>query len=291
MASSAAVTANKLNMTQLSLSVFLYRPAFGISAPDPTAPKLVFLATWMDARDEHIAKYVVRYQALYPTASIMVSKSFFRYYLSPSSARREVEPAVHVIRDIIDQNPENNKPQMVIHLFSNGGSCMIYYLYEMYAKSGKASQNKEDLHLLPPHVTIFDSVPGRWTWSGSTRAILVSLPSGWIRMLAFPLVHLLGLWWVIKYLLLKLPEETHVWGLAHNDRERARESCRAYIYSEADEFVHYRAVEEHADHAEDNGYVVAWRQKFTDSQHVAHARSHPDLYWSVVRDLWERKTD
>jgi len=291
MASSALVTAQKLNMTKLSPSVFLYRPAPGSLEADPMAPRLLFLATWMDARDEHIAKYVVRYQALYPTACILVTKSFFRYYFSPSSARREVEPAVHVIQDFIDQSSTKENPQMLIHVFSNGGSCMLYHLYDLYGETVKKSPDKENSHLIPSHVTIFDSVPGRWSWFESPRAIIFSLPAGWVRMLASPLVYLLGLWWVIKYWLLKRPEETHVWGLAHNDRERARETRRAYIYSEADKFVEYGAVEEHADHAESNGYVVLCRKKFIDSQHVAHARSHPDQYWSVVRDVWEGKTE
>lgn len=115
----------------------------------------------------------------------------------------------------------------------------------------------------------------------------MTLPAGWARRSIFPLVHLLGLWWIIKYLLLKVPEETHVWGEAHNDPARVRETCRAYIYSEADKFVDHRAVEEHADNAEKVGYLVVRRDKFPDSQHVAHARSDPERYWSVVKDTWE----
>lgn len=76
-------------------------------------------------------------------------------------------------------------------------------------------------------------------------------------------------------------------GLAHNDPGLVRETCRAYVYSEADEFVDHRAVEEHAEYAEVNGYVVVRRDKFLNSQHVAHARSDPDRYWSLVRNTWE----
>ncbi|KAG9233205.1 hypothetical protein BJ875DRAFT_464746 [Amylocarpus encephaloides] len=251
----------------------------------------------MDARDVHIAKYIARYQALYPSASILLVKSFFRYYFIPESARREVDPAVSVVRNFISR-PNNDKPKVLIHLFSNGGSCMLYHLYDVYAEAAQVSsrlhvqkEKKEsgfpDDHLLPPHVTIFDSAPGRWAYTGSTQAVLVGLPAGLIRNLAFPLVHLFGLWWVIKYLLLKRPQETHIWGLAHNDPAKARETCRAYVYSEADEFVNYHDVDEHADHAERNGYVVMRREKFVDSQHVTHARFDPDRYWSLVEDAWE----
>jgi hypothetical protein len=36
-----------------------------------------------------------------------------------------------------------------------------------------------------------------------------------------------------------------------------------------------------------NGFVVVRRERLQDSQHVAHARYYPDLYWSVVRETWE----
>jgi hypothetical protein len=289
---------------QLSPSLSLFYPARGKFSTNSTDPDLILLATWMDGRDAHISKYIARYQTLYPTASILVVKSFFRYYFSPNSARREVVPAVDVIHDVLDHSSsstsiqENDKPRLLIHVFSNGGSCMLYYLYEMYQKSESpvpksiTSKYKDNLlhdksNVIPPHITIFDSVPGRWSYSGSTQGVLAGLPAGWARRLAFPIVHLLGLWWIIKYMLLKVPEETHVWGLAHNDPSKAKEVCRSYVYSQADGLVHYLDVEEHADHAEANGFVVVRREKLHDSQHVAHARSHPDLYWSVVRETWE----
>lgn len=311
MASSVPVTsapAGKLpsqaapNMTRLSPSVSLYRPASDLAPVDPTAPRLILLATWMDARDVHIAKYVVRYQTLYPTACILLVKSFFWYFFSPSSARRELMPAVSVIRDLIDhpssssQTADDTEPHMLIHIFSNGGSYMLCQMYDLYAetKAATASQgaitdknrSNPDL-LLPPHVNIFDSVPGRWSYSASTRAVLLALPAGWARTMALPLVRLLGMWWFIKYRLFRVPDEMYEWGLSHNDPVRARETCRAYIYSEADEFVDYRAVEEHINHAETNGYVIVRRDKFPNSPHVSHARSDPERYWSIVRETWE----
>jgi hypothetical protein len=190
---------------------------------------------------------------------------------------------------------------MLIHIFSNGGSCMLYHLYDLYAEAavklvesmereGENSLHRKRLRTLPEHVTIFDSVPGRWSYSGSTQGVLAGIPAGFARTLAFPLIHLLGLWWIIKYMLLKIPEETHVWGLAHNDLTRTRETCRSHIYSEVDGFVNHRDVDEHADHAESKGYVVVCREKFTDSQHVAHGRTYPDRYWNVVRGNLGSKT-
>ena len=53
---------------------------------------------------------------------------------------------------------------------------------------------------------------------------------------------------------------------------------RAYVYSKADKFVDYRAIEEHANHAEKNGFVVVKREKFEGSTHIAHARAEPQRY-------------
>lgn len=289
------------DMTQLSPSVFLYRPAPSLIGTVPSSPNLILIASWMDARDVHIYKYVARYQTHYPTACILLVKSFFRYYFSPGSARRDLAHAVDVIRDVVGNSAVtslsiNDKPAMLVHVFSNGGSCMLYYLYNLYAETATASpapvthnDNPRTASLLPPHVTIFDSAPGRWSYSGFTGAVLASLPVGWARTLAFPLVHLLGVWWVIKYRMLKVPEETHVWGLAHNDPALVREGCRAYIYSEADGFVDYRHVEEHANQAEINGYRIVHRDKFPHSRHVTHAHSDPNRYWFVVRNTWEAR--
>jgi hypothetical protein len=274
------------NLTRLSPSVSFYRPEPDSYQGDENAPKLIFLATWMDARDVHIKKYVARYHAIYPAASILVAKSYFWYYFSPSAARRDITPAVSIIRDIIDSDDNSDidlsssSPRMLIHLFSNGGSCMLYHLYDVY-KKGR----------LPLHVTIFDSAPGRWSHSVSTRAILAGVPVGWARTLAFPFAYLVGMWWLIKYSLLKVPQETHVWGLAHNDPARAHEAGRSYVYSETDEFVADHDVEEHADHAEINGYKIVRRDKFQNSDHVAHARSDPDRYWSLVTDTWEASNE
>jgi len=293
--------ANIASQIQLSPCVSLYHPKTTLSTANSTDPSLVLLATWMDARDVHISKYIVRYQTLYPQASILVVKSSFRYFLAPNLARRELLPAVEVIHDALDHlssDRENSKPRLLIHVFSNGGSCMLYYLYEIYGKSEQEYPNAMTLNdkkyshhnatdVIPSHITIFDSVPGRWSYSASTGSVLAGIPAGLVRRLAFPLVHLLGLWWIIKYLLLKIPEETHVWGLAHNDPLKANEICRSYVYSQADELIHYLHVEEHADHAEANGFVVVRRERFHDSQHVAHARSYPDQYWAVVKDTWE----
>ncbi len=71
---------------QLSPTVLLYQPSSAV--PDPSAPRLIFLASWMGARDSHMAKYTVKYRELFPTSTIVLVKSSFMYYFRPEAGRR-----------------------------------------------------------------------------------------------------------------------------------------------------------------------------------------------------------
>lgn len=53
-----------------------------------------------------------------------------------------------------------------------------------------------------------------------------------------------------------------MWGAAHNDVGRVREAARGYVFSESDEFVDWRAVEEHAGMAVEKGFVVVRRERY-----------------------------
>jgi len=280
-------------MTQLSPLVFYYHRG-GSSAADASAPRLVLLASWMDARDAHVAKYVAQYQALYPTSSILLIKSSFTFYLNPPTARSHVSHAACIVHDVLVTDDSDAKegqeikesPRMLVHMFSNGGSCALYHLYDVYAEEFSTPARGGRI---PPHVTVFDSVPGGWGYRASTNGVLYSLPAGLTRQLATPFIHLLGAFWWVKYRVLCVPEETVIWGRAHNDPRKAHESCRAYLYSEADDLVDFRAVDSHADDAEAHGFVVAQRCRFIDSEHVSHARKYPERYWRTVTETWESR--
>ncbi|KAF9701137.1 hypothetical protein EKO04_001173 [Ascochyta lentis] len=282
---------NPLNfMTEHSRLVSSFRPVQPVS--DPSAPKLILLATWMDARKAHIAKYVIQYQSLYPTASILLVRSSFACHLKPRSAVKALRPAVSFIQqELSSAEDDDTKSRMLVHMFSNGGSCMMYHLYNVYAKhatrdtmkiptGGKRSQ------ILPRHLGIYDSAPGGWDYQPSTSAVLHSLPAGLTRQLAFPFIHVVGAYWWVKYRGLRVDEETVVWGLAHNSAANSRETGRVYIYSEADKMVNFRDVEAHIDDATAKGFEITRNVKLLDSEHVAHARSYPELYWETIREAW-----
>ncbi len=118
-----------------------------------------------------------------------------------------------VIRSTIDcsaSSEENKQPELLVHIFSNGGSAMLYYLYEAYAVTSP-SQGTSDSTL--PHVTVFDSVPGGFSYWGLVGAVLHTIPNKlWARLVATPLVHSLGLCLWVRYRVLRVAEETRVWG-------------------------------------------------------------------------------
>ena len=75
--SQMTVVFDMTSMTKLSPSVYLYCQEGSRSTVNSTAPQPILLATWMDARDVHISKYIARYQTLHPTACILLINSFF----------------------------------------------------------------------------------------------------------------------------------------------------------------------------------------------------------------------
>ncbi|ROW06816.1 hypothetical protein VMCG_03991 [Cytospora schulzeri] len=294
---------------RISKLVYLYRPSpsngrkpsassgttsIPTSAVVNEAPRLILLASWMDAREPHIAKYTTRLQALYPDSPILLVRCFAHYFTTKAHLHsKEIEPAVPVIRSIIaeatgggDEGGDDRQgPDMLVHVFSNGGSATLRHLYDVYADSARPGEPAK----LPAHVTIFDSAPGRWQWTRSVTAFMASVAGAhWaVRLVMRSLLHLTCAFYWIMHVPWGRPGFLERSWFVHNDRTRNRAECRrTYIYSEEDRLIDYRHVEEHAAAAAGNGYVPRM-EKFSGSQHVAHARVDEQRYWGIVRGSWE----
>ncbi|KUI59400.1 Transmembrane protein 53-B [Cytospora mali] len=296
------------SFTRISKVVYLYRPSNGRnlsassgssgSASTVKSPKLILLATWMDAREPHIAKYTTRYQALYPDSHIVLIRSFVYHFTTKVRLHpKEIEPAMPVIRSIIseaggggsgeDERGHDKVPDMLVHVFSNGGSTALRHVYGQYARSARPGEPTK----LPAHATIFDSAPGRWQWGRTVTALMASLAgASWvIRLVMRPLVHLLCAFYWLGHVPWRRPGYLGQTWLVHNDRSENKSECRrTYIYSVEDELVDDRDIEEHAAAAAKIGYVPRL-ERFNGSQHVAHVRLDGERYWGIVRDTWENK--
>ncbi len=271
-------------MTKLTPNVYLYRPESSASPTVTTTtktppPKLVLICSWMDARDLHIAKYIPPYQALYPTAQILVIKGDLKHFLFPSAAYPNAVAAVPVIRAAIDASDPT--PQLAVHLFSNGGSSMLRHLYRAYQETAKPGEAT----ILPLHTTILDSSPGEHSWSRSITAMTAGLPP-LMKWVLGPVIRLYLLSYVLWTFIRPGPDFLQVLALSHNAPTQVKEVRRTYMYSEEDEMVDWKVVEKYAKDAEEKGFAVR-KEKFTGSPHVAHVRVDENKYWTAVKETWE----
>lgn len=297
-ASSATKESPLSSFDRVSKIVYLYRPkpvSAGRSSSG-AAPKLILVGGWMDAREPHLAKYTAKLQALYPDSPIVLVRSF-AYHFMGSKFPGEIAPAVPVIRSILAGNSaattttttssSKRRPEMLVHVFSNGGSTALRYLYDLYRKTAGPGEEPSSL---PLHVTIFDSAPGRFEWSRSVTAFsLGAVRSNFlVRVLVAAMAHLLSAFYWILTVPWGRPGFLERTWLAHNVKTKnSTEVGRTYVYSKEDKLVDYRDVEEHAAQAREQGYQVAL-EKFQGTAHVAHARGDEARYWSIVRDTWDR---
>ncbi|KAK1688433.1 hypothetical protein BDP55DRAFT_605919 [Colletotrichum godetiae] len=271
-------------MQELSPTTFLYDPPS--SVPDPNSPKLVAIFSWMSAQDVHIAKYTSRYMAMYPSASILLVKCPFIHTLSTRISKRQIKPAVPVIRSLADSTPPpassgtgtgQRAPQLLFHVFSNGGATNLAKFLELYADADRAGRLE-----LPLHVTLYDSCPGGFHWMRSYRALSASMP----RILA-PLAHVfIGWFWLFHVPLGRVGFFGKMWAALRQKALLGSERRRAYLYSKEDEMIYWGDVERHAEESAEAGFKVR-KERFDGSQHVAHAKLDSSRYWGLVRDVWD----
>ncbi|ETS79439.1 hypothetical protein PFICI_09292 [Pestalotiopsis fici W106-1] len=308
-------------MTKASPFVYFYEPSSSSSAVTDTengspaaaatanaiigdgtttaAPKLILVASWMDARDLHIAKYITRYQTLYPTSRILLVKFVFRHIVWRSECIAAVRPALSYIRSLMSsgvlssesedndsssttlKEQQQSPPEILLHVFSNGGVASSKELFEAYeAETGGRP--------FPRHTAVYDSCPGLYSYWSAYNASIAGFPRGsLLRWLMAPLIHLLDMYLWVVAVALRRPYNLIINADRHNDAARTRQACRAYIYGRGDDMVDWRHVEKHARQAEARGYDVR-AEVFEEGTHVAHVRVDEARYWRIVAETWDK---
>ncbi|KAK5997930.1 hypothetical protein PT974_00297 [Cladobotryum mycophilum] len=270
-------------MEKLSSEVSIYRPSeTDATAATPNSPKLIIIASWTNASDVHVAKYIIKYKEVFPQAEIALIKSTSGLFFNPPRIVEAVKKVIPIIKSTFDtgSSSSSSQPELLIHIFSNGGSSSIASLYDAYAASATEGEDK----ILPQHVTIIDSAPSEFAAERLVAFLQVGVPTVQ-RLLTAPILYLVGYSWGLLVAIGALTDWLSVWGNTHNDNERNNEARRIYIYSESDVLVDYRTVESHASAAEKKGFNVQ-KEKFVGSAHVAHARKDEDRYWNIVQKTW-----
>ncbi|KAF5545464.1 transmembrane 53-B [Fusarium napiforme] len=267
-------------MEKLSNEVFVYRPS---EPTAPGSPKIIIIASWTNALDSHIAKYVDKHKELYPTSQLVLVKSYNKNFFDPKALAESPRPAVPVIRASFPDAPSSTaKPEIMIHIFSNGGSSNISSLYDVYAATAQEGEDP----WLPPHVTVFDSAPGAQRLTNTAAFFKSTIPKSY-RWVCMPFVYGVAAAWQVGWFLGLTKDWLAFWGSTHNTArgKREREIRRTYIYSEGDELIDYRDLEAQASEAGKLGFDVHL-EKFDGSLHVAHARKDEARYWSAVQKTW-----
>ncbi|CAK7264168.1 hypothetical protein SEPCBS57363_000934 [Sporothrix epigloea] len=324
-------------MDKLSSSVYIYRPpatsssvssSASVSGPRK-APLLVIITAWMGARPLHIAKYIAPYRdglvfgedpSDRPAIVLLFChESTTSSYAKSAAVAKTALPFIQdVLGDSLAATPEevsptasaSAAPQMLVHTMSNGGCLILGHIYNAIDPTHR--------NCLPPHVTIYDSCPGHFRFTGGVTAFTMGLQKAPLskRLLLLPAVYLLVLgiylrvrgervlsWLdtVRRTLLCTFfgakpspkppgPEQALNAWTPHNINNgfggNRREVRRAYMYSQNDPIIESRDVEEHANEAKGLGFTIFRMAHFPNSAHVAHARADPPRYWGTIRDTW-----
>ncbi|KAJ4416871.1 hypothetical protein N0V82_006510 [Gnomoniopsis sp. IMI 355080] len=269
-------------MEKLDPLVSVYRPTDTSSTGSKDQqPRLIIVSSWTDAKDAHIAKYVAKYQAMYPAAQIMLLRSTMSCIFRPAKIGPAMKRAAAVVRAAfptpVQQSPT---PPLLIHIFSNGGSSSIANLYHQYAATAGPNDDKR----LPMHATIFDSNPGLFHISGAVAFLSAGL-SSFQRQIAAPFLYAFAVFWTFSMTLGILPNSLADWYNCHNynaGNTAENEIRRAYIYTPTDVLTDSGDVERHAAEAKSKGFSVAL-EKYEGSAHVAHVRKDESRYWEIVK--------
>ncbi|GAW22030.1 hypothetical protein ANO14919_115650 [Xylariales sp. No.14919] len=275
-------------MTKLSPYVFTYEPSeTRLVSVAVTSPKLIVLAAWMDARDVHIAKYITHYQSLYPNTTILLLKFIMKEAMLAPVASSAVQPAVWYLRSMInsgDLSPNPAHPEILAHVFSNGGATSMQNIYISY--------NRLFGQPFPSHCAVFDSCPGLHALSTSYNALIAGFPRGLLRFIVAPFIVLMILaTWIWHNPFSFLAGEDFLTKNARvlNDPKLVKQSNRVYIYGKADTMVDWLHIEKHARQAASKGFDVR-KEIFENSPHVAHMRTDSRRYWLIIKETWEKAT-
>ncbi|EFR00829.1 hypothetical protein MGYG_03833 [Nannizzia gypsea CBS 118893] len=241
----------------------------------------IVILFWMDAQLRHASKYISEYTKIVPNARIvfvLTSSSDLFLNTSEASQARRVQPVVDVL---LSSTASSSSPgpssddRIHLHLFSNGGCVTLRSIAVAYEKATKKP--------LPLTSLIMDSCPGKSTLSGAHRAVSYGLPKSFIPRFFAGMAVYIALLWGFGYCRLfgvELPTEL-AWKASVDPKLIDSLVKRCYIYSEMDDLISWRDVEEHSLEAEGRGFHVS-REKFLGSPHVGHMRLDPSRYWEII---------
>ena len=240
---------------------------------EPAEPTVTIVVLfWMGASTRNAAKYLAEYVRMAPQARIifiLTSPTQIFLHMSKRSWRTRI-----IVAEAIRSSVSRNIP-LYFHTFSNGGAFTLESLASYYRhKEGKP---------LPAKALLIDSAPGHTSVSRAHKALSYSFPKFFVFRILSSILTWAGLLLARLYGKLrgiKPPSQRAVEAL--NDTSLIDIGAKkCYLYSETDELIPWKDVEEHAAEAKQRGWEVSW-EKFIGSAHVSHMRTDPKRYWEIV---------
>ena len=284
----------------IGLRTSLYTP------PEPKPGQLIILCTWLGAARKHVAKYTDLYRSVAPRARILLVESSIpaltHAFVRPQRVTGfapaatvildtffecEDRSSIHVNGRLDDEKtisrsrkptPFHANPQILLHVFSNGGMNSATHLLRLLR-----SEMGEPLALTG---IILDSCPGKGTSYRQTfDAIMLSFPESLVwRFLGALVVHCLLIFTVI-YIAWGNENPVTFWRrVPLEESSPARGAC--YLFSKEDRMIDWTDIEEHADEARRKGWRVR-EVLFEGSGHCAHLAVDRRRYVEAVTSIWK----
>lgn len=151
-----------------------------------------------------------------------------------------------------------------------------------------ATQTQTTPSPIPARAAIFDSCPGDGNFKNAMNAFSAPIRNPYLKSMARGSVFVgLSLGWLYNFISRQADFFRRLQSQLLDPQVLSHRVPRTYIYSESDDIIAYRAVEEHAEAARKLGIDVRM-EKYEDSSHVSHARKDPVRYWEAVKDAWTR---
>ena len=254
----------------------------GLQSNNGGGRSLIVLCTWMSAHRKHISKYASQYRQKYPEAELLVVESSIAdiVYRTNKTQQSRLRLARDILTSHLTAIDGQEKPQVLLHVFSNGGAQAAVQL-----ATSLSPENRPNAF----SAIIFDSCPGEATYLRSYQAMSHSLPKSPLAQYLGPLLIHVTL--CLFYLAIFVCQFESVLTRSRrclNDPEMfGLDVPRLYVFSKADELVPYGDVQVHAEDARKKGYAEVRQVLFEDSAHCAHAMAHKDEYWGAVEGVVE----
>ncbi|QSZ36025.1 hypothetical protein DSL72_007149 [Monilinia vaccinii-corymbosi] len=269
--------------TKLSPVVSLYTPST-TTLPPPSHPTTILLCSWNNAAAKHISYYTTSYTNLFPTSRIVLCTMKTSQFLLQSESQRRKDVALAL--DALFAGSSDEEERLLVHCISNGGAKRFYGIAGLYQSWRERP--------FPVKSIIYDSCPSLPWFKRDLHALLhvpgpklpwlLYIPLAIVAVLAASMVNFIVHWcphWVWRDLV-RGPLE----GL-NDERLVSKGAVRGYIYSEEDEVIEWRDVEEHGEVGRSRGYRVE-RIKMGGGKHAQMFKGEggEGVYWGFIKKLW-----